>query len=62
MVPPGVVIGDSDTQDLRKVAQHLANEIPSATMTTIENAAHLPSLERAEQFNGLLREFLDATR
>ncbi len=62
MVPPGVVIGDSDAQDPRKIAQHLANEIPAATMTTIANAAHLPSLERAEQFNGLLREFLDATR
>ncbi len=62
MVPPGVVIGDSDAQDLRKIAQHLANEIPAATLTMIENAAHLPSLEHPAQFNGLLREFLDATR
>ncbi len=56
--PTMVVIGDSDAQDLRKVAQHLAREIPGASMTTIENAAHLPSLEHPTQFNQLLNTFL----
>ena len=56
--PTMVVIGDSDAQDLQKVARHLANEIRGATMTTIENAAHLPSLEHPAHFNGLLQEFL----
>jgi 3-oxoadipate enol-lactonase len=56
--PTMVVIGDSDAQDLRKVAQQLASEIAGATMTTIENAAHLPSLEHPAEFNRLLEGFL----
>jgi len=57
-----VVIGDSDTQDLQKVAQYLASEIAGATMTTIANAAHLPSLEHPAQFNKILGDFLDRLR
>jgi 3-oxoadipate enol-lactonase len=56
--PTMVVIGDSDAQDLRKVAQSLASEIAGAMMTTIENAAHLPSLEHPAEFNRLLEGFL----
>jgi len=56
--PTMVVIGDNDAQDLHKVAQHLAKEISGATLTTIANAAHLPSLEHPVQFNQLLAEFL----
>ena len=56
--PTMVLIGDSDAQDLRKVAQHLVREIPGASMTIIENAAHLPSLEHPAQFNQLLNAFL----
>jgi 3-oxoadipate enol-lactonase len=53
-----VVVGDSDGLDIRKTAQYLAREISGATLTTIENAAHLPSLEHPAQFNRLLEGFL----
>jgi 3-oxoadipate enol-lactonase len=56
--PTMAVIGDSDAQDLRKLAQQIAKETPGATMATIENAAHLPSLEHPAQFNRLLEGFL----
>ncbi len=56
--PTMVVIGDSDAQDLRKIADRLATEIPRAILTTIENAAHLPSLEHPAEFNRLLERFL----
>ena len=56
--PTLVVIGDSDAPDLLKVARLLAEEVPGATMTTIENAAHLPSLEHPAEFNRLLNNFL----
>jgi pimeloyl-ACP methyl ester carboxylesterase len=56
--PTMVVIGDSDAQDLRKLAQQLANQISGAAMITIENAAHLPSLEHPAQFNRSLENFL----
>ena len=60
--PTMVVIGASDAQDLRKIAQHLQREIAGATMATIENAAHLPSLEHPAQFNRLLQTFLAPLR
>lgn len=58
--PTMVVIGDNDAQDLRKVAQHLAKEISGATLMTIANAAHLPSLEHPIEFNRLLEDFLSS--
>jgi 3-oxoadipate enol-lactonase len=60
--PTRVVIGDCDARDLRKVASHLAMEIVGAKLTTIANAAHLPSLEHPAEFNRMLCEFLDSLR
>jgi len=56
--PTMVLIGDSDAEDLLKIARKLIDEIPGASMTTIENAAHLPSLEHPAEFNHLLGGFL----
>jgi len=56
--PTLVAIGDNDGQDLVKLADRLATEIPNATLVTIANAAHLPSLEHPVQFNKILQDFL----
>ena len=56
--PTLVAIGDNDEEDLVKFADRLATEIPNATLVTIANAAHLPSLEHPDQFNKILRDFL----
>src|SRR5262249_9648148 len=55
--PTLAVIGDHDSEDLRKVADRLAAEIVGARLVKI-NAAHLPNLEHPAQFNQLLDEFL----
>jgi 3-oxoadipate enol-lactonase len=59
-VPTMVVIGDSDAQDLQKLAWRFATEIPGARRTEIENAAHLPSLEHPAEFNDILLDFLES--
>lgn len=56
--PTMVVIGDNDSEDLRKLADRLAGEISGARLAKIRNAAHLPSLEHPVEFNRLLEEFL----
>jgi 3-oxoadipate enol-lactonase len=56
--PTLVVIGDHDDVDLVKLADRLATEIPNASLVTIANAAHLPSLEHPDQFNRILSDFL----
>jgi len=56
-----VVIGDNDGLDLIKLAHRLVSEIPDARLITIENAAHLPSLEHPDQFNRILTQFLTSS-
>ncbi len=60
--PTMVMIGDCDAQDLRRIAARLGSEIRGARFTTIENAAHLPSLEHPAKFNSLLESFLATLR
>jgi len=57
-VPALLVVGDADLPELRSLAERLAGELPDAGLATIEGAGHLPSLERPEELNRLLLEFL----
>jgi pimeloyl-ACP methyl ester carboxylesterase len=53
-----VVVGSADLADMREAAELVAREIVGARLETIEGAGHLPSLERPEQLNRLLLDFL----
>jgi 3-oxoadipate enol-lactonase len=53
-----VVVGDADLPELRELAAALAAELPDARLETIAGAGHLPSLERPDELNALLLEFL----
>ena len=57
-VPTLVVVGTEDLEDIKSIAEKLAAEIPGARLVTIEGAGHLPSLERPEELNRLLLEFV----
>ncbi|MCX5185718.1 alpha/beta fold hydrolase [Streptomyces sp. NBC_00268] len=58
-VPALVVVGADDeyTPVLDAEAMHAA--LPHSTLRVIASAAHLPNLERPEEFNGALADFLD---
>jgi 3-oxoadipate enol-lactonase len=56
--PTLILIGDSDAEDLARLAERMSVEIPGAKRVTIRNAAHLPSLEHPDEFNAILRDFL----
>ncbi|HET9253428.1 MAG TPA: alpha/beta hydrolase [Candidatus Eisenbacteria bacterium] len=58
-VPALVLLGEHDVPDMRRIAGILASDIPKAEHAVIANAAHLPSLERPEEFNRLALEFLE---
>ena len=53
-----VVVGTEDVGDIHAIAEKLAAEIPGARSETIEGAGHLPSLERPDELNRLLLDFL----
>ena len=56
--PTLVVVGTEDLDDIKAIAEKLATGIPGARLETIEGAGHLPSLERPDELNRLLLEFL----
>jgi pimeloyl-ACP methyl ester carboxylesterase len=56
--PTLVVVGDQDQPDFVALADRLAAEIPGARKEVIEGAAHVPGLERPEEFNRIVLEFL----
>ncbi|HUQ22920.1 MAG TPA: alpha/beta hydrolase [Gaiellaceae bacterium] len=57
-VPTLIVVGTEDLEDITAMAAKLVAEIPGARLATIEGAGHLPSLERPDEVNRLLLEFL----
>jgi 3-oxoadipate enol-lactonase len=57
-VPTIVVTGDEDFGDIHRIADKLAREIPGAERATIADAAHLPNLERPEEFDRIVLGFL----
>jgi len=60
--PTLVIMGENDSEDLIKLADRFAAEIPNARLVTIQNAAHLPRLEHPDQFNRIVSEFLATLR
>ena len=57
-VPTLVLVGDLDIPEMREGAARLAAAIPGARAATIAGASHLPNLERPEEFDALVLEFL----
>jgi 3-oxoadipate enol-lactonase len=57
-VPTLIVVGAEDVADMAEIAAILAAEIADARIETIEGAGHLPSLERPDELNRLLLDFL----
>jgi pimeloyl-ACP methyl ester carboxylesterase len=58
--PALVVVGSIDRVDILEMADQLAAGIPHARRATIEGAAHLPSMERPEEFDELVEAFVDS--
>jgi 3-oxoadipate enol-lactonase len=57
-VPTLVLTGDEDVSDIHVIAEKLTREIPGAERATIADAAHLPNLERPEEFDRIVLGFL----
>ena len=53
-----MLVGELDVPDMRALAENIATRIPGARLELIADAAHLPSLERSDEFNRLLLAFL----
>ncbi|MFL5945528.1 MAG: alpha/beta fold hydrolase [Gaiellaceae bacterium] len=56
-VPTLVMTGDEDFDDILRIADRLAAEIPNAERVRIAHTAHLPSLERPDEFDRIVLRF-----
>jgi 3-oxoadipate enol-lactonase len=56
--PMLVIVGDEDVADMRSIAAHIADSVSGARLVEVPGAAHVPSLERADEINALLLAFL----
>ena len=56
--PTLVLTGDEDVGDIHSIADRLVDGIPGAERATIAGAAHLPNLERPEEFDRIVLDFL----
>ncbi|MEU5211469.1 alpha/beta hydrolase [Streptomyces sp. NPDC020742] len=57
-VPVLTVVGADDTYTPLSDAQDIHRRVPDGRLAVVDGAAHLPNLERAEEFNAVLAEFL----
>jgi 3-oxoadipate enol-lactonase len=57
-MPVLVVVGEDDKPDFKAIAQHLAEEIPGAELAVVPEAGHLVGLDRPDELNRLLLDFL----
>lgn len=58
--PTLVLVGEEDQPDIHTIADQLVAALPHARFESIPGAAHVPSMERPEAFDGLVRAFLSA--
>ena len=58
--PTLVIAGDQDLPHCLANADLITSKVPGARKVIIKDAAHLPSLERPEEFNRILLDFLRA--
>ena len=57
-IPTLIVIGDADVHDIKQIADVLAEGIPGARKVTLPDTAHMIPLERPQEFNRILLDFL----
>jgi len=60
-VPMLVLVGSEDVSDMHEIADRLTSGIPGARKVVIARTAHVPSIERPEEFNRLVLAFLSAS-
>jgi 3-oxoadipate enol-lactonase len=58
-VPTLILVGELDRPEMREIAERLEAEIPNSRRETIAGTAHVPNMERPEEFDRLVLEFLE---
>ncbi|MGH2516326.1 MAG: alpha/beta fold hydrolase [Ktedonobacterales bacterium] len=57
-VPTLVIVGDQDMSGIQQTAGKLASDIPGADKLVIGDTAHVPNMEKPDEFNRMVLDFL----
>lgn len=57
-IPTMVINGDLDVVEFQEISNLLANNIKNATRIVMSGVAHLPSMEKPDEFNRIVRDFI----
>jgi pimeloyl-ACP methyl ester carboxylesterase len=58
-IPVLVIVGEHDLPYLQAAADYMVENIPSALKVVLPDAAHLPNMDHPDQFQSVVRSFLD---
>ena len=58
-MPMLVVVGELDMPDIHEIADLLLTADPNAEKVVIEGAAHMVNMEKPEEFNRVVLEYLE---
>jgi pimeloyl-ACP methyl ester carboxylesterase len=61
-VPTLVLVGSIDMPDIHEIVDKMEKEIPGARRVTIDGAAHMLNMEKPEEFNRAVLEFIGSIR
>lgn len=56
--PPLILLGELDVPEVITIAEVLSTKISTAKKTIVPNAGHLPRMEKSEEFNRIVLDFL----
>jgi pimeloyl-ACP methyl ester carboxylesterase len=56
--PTLIIVGGDDDKLLHTIADKLEQDIPNVKRVTISETHHMPNMEKPEEFNGIVLEFL----
>ena len=59
-IPVLVIVGGHDTPYIFAAADYMIEKIPSARKVVIEDAAHLPNMDQPEEFQTIVKDFLES--
>ena len=57
--PSLVIVGELDDESITTIGELLAKRIPGARKEVISETAHLPNMEKPEEFNRMVLAFLN---
>ena len=56
--PPLLILGSRDVNDIHRIVDLIAEQCPGARKIVFEGAGHMVNMERPEEFNRVVLEFL----